>query len=87
MQLTLSFTKVVQKSKLNLATRANKGWQSGKAHEVMTLFVKEYKPDDMMAKMEMEKALSELMLNKKKDPHDLVVNLSVIECWYKIDLN
>jgi hypothetical protein len=58
MQFTLSFQKVAQLNKLNRATRVNKDWPSGKAHEVMTQLLKEYKPDDTMAKMEMEKLLA-----------------------------
>ncbi len=83
MQFALSFTKVAQ-LKLNRAGRTNKDWPSGKAHEVMTQLAKEYEPDDMMAKMEMEKALSTLV--KKKDPNDLLDEMSAIECRYKIDL-
>jgi len=86
MQFTLSFTKVAQLSKLNCATRANATWSSRKAHEVMTQLVKEYKPDDTMAKMEMEKTLNKLSLGKKKDPNDINDKLSAIECRYKIDL-
>jgi hypothetical protein len=52
----------------------------------MTQLVKEYKPDDTMAKMEMEKALSRLSLDKKKDPNDINDELSTIQCRYKIDL-
>ena len=87
MQFALSWTKVAQLNKLNRATRANKDWPSGKTHEVMAQLVKEYKPDDTMAKMKMEKALSKLTLNKKKDPNDINDELSAIECRYKIDLS
>jgi hypothetical protein len=86
MQFALSWTKVAQLNKLNCATRANKDWPSGMAHEVMTQLMKEYKPDDTMAKMEMEKALSKLGLGKKKDPNDINNELSAIKCRYKIDL-
>jgi hypothetical protein len=72
MQFALSFTKVAQLNKLNRAGRTNKDWPSGKAHEVMTQLVKEYEPDDTMAEMEMEKALSKLTFGKKKDPNDLL---------------
>ncbi len=86
MQFALSFQKVAQLNKLNRATRVNKDWPSGKTHEVMTQLVKEYKPDDTMVKMEIVKALSKLMLNKKKDPNDINDKLSAIKCRYKIDL-
>ena len=86
MQFALSFTKVVQLNKVNRVTRANSHWPSRKAHEVMTQLVKEYKPDDMMAKMEIENALNKLTLGKKKDPNDITDKLSAIECRYKIDL-
>ncbi len=71
MQFAPSFQKVAQLNKLNRATKANKDWPSGKAHEVMAQLVKEYEPDDTMAKMKMEKALSKLTLNKRKDPNDI----------------
>jgi hypothetical protein len=80
MQFALSFTKVAQLNKLNCAGRTNKDWPSGKAHEVMTQLVKEYEPDDTMAEMEMEKALSKLTLGKKKDQNDLLDEMSAIEC-------
>ncbi len=67
-------------NKLNCAGRINKDWPSGKAHEVMMQLVKEYEPGDMMAEMEMEKALIKLTLGKKKDPNDLLDEMSVIKC-------
>jgi hypothetical protein len=86
MQYALFFQKGAQLNKLNCASRANKDWPSGKAYEIMTQLVKEYKPEDTLAKMEMEKALSKLTLNKKKDPNDLLDKLSAIECRYNIDM-
>ena len=68
------------------AAASNKDWPSRKAHEVMIQLVKEYKPDDTMAKMEMEKSLKKLSLSKKKDPNNLNNELSAIECRYKLDL-
>jgi hypothetical protein len=52
----------------------------------MIQLVKEYKPDDTMAELEMEKALSKLSLGKKKEPKDLNDELSAIKCRYKLDL-
>jgi hypothetical protein len=86
MQFALSFTKVAQLNKLNRAGRTNKDWPSGKAHEVMTQLMIEYEPDDTMAEMEIEKALSKLTLGKKKDPNNLLDEMSAIECRYMIDL-
>jgi hypothetical protein len=86
MQFLLSWTKVAQLNKLNIATRANKYWPSGKANEVMIQLMKEYKPDDTMAKMVMEKALNKLSLGKKKDSNNLNNELSAIKCRYKLDL-
>jgi hypothetical protein len=40
----------------------------------MTQLVKEYKLEDPMAKMEMEKALLKLTLPKKKDPNNVLDN-------------
>ncbi len=51
----------------------------------MTQLVKEYGPDDTMAAMEMEKTLSNLTLGKKKDPNNLLDEMSAIECRFKID--
>ncbi len=86
MHFVLSFTKVAKLNKLNHAERTNKDWPSRKAHEVMTQPMKEYEPDDTMAEMEMEKALSKLTLGKKKNPNNLLDEMSAIECRYKIDL-
>jgi hypothetical protein len=86
MQFAHSFTKVAQLNKLNCAGRTNKDWPSGKAHEVMTQLVKKYEPDDTMVEMEMEKALSKLTLGKKKDPNNLLDEMSAVECRNKIDL-
>ncbi len=66
-QFVLSWVKVSQLNKLNCATRANKDLPSRKAHEVIIQLVKEYKPDDTMAEIEMVKALNKLNLGKKKD--------------------
>jgi hypothetical protein len=85
MQFALSWTKVAQLNKLNHATRADKDWPSGKKHEVMMQLMKEYEPDDTIAKMDMEKALNKLSLSKKKDPNDLNDELSAIKCRYKLD--
>jgi hypothetical protein len=52
----------------------------------MTQLMKEYEPDDTMAKMEMEKALSKLTLGKKRYPNNFLDEMSAIECKYKIDL-
>jgi hypothetical protein len=86
MQFALSWTKVAQSNKLNCATRADKDWPSGKAHEVMIQLMKEYKPDDMMVKMGMEKALNKLSISKKKVTNNLNNELSAIKCRYKLDL-
>ena len=75
-----------QRRNENGATRANEDWPSGQAYEVMIQLVKEYKLDDTMAKMEMEKALDKLSLVKKRDPNDLNDELPAIECRYKLDL-
>ncbi len=46
----------------------------------MLVIVKEYKPKDTMAKMEMEHALAKLKLGSKKDPNDLLNRFASIEC-------
>jgi hypothetical protein len=66
MQCALSWKKVAQLNKLNCATRADKDWSSGKAHEVMIQLVKEYKPDDTMAKIEKEKALNKFSKQEER---------------------
>jgi hypothetical protein len=50
------------------------------AHEVMTHLVKEYKPEDPIAKMEIEKALLKLNFTKKKDPNNVLDKLSAPLC-------
>jgi hypothetical protein len=49
--------------------------------------VKEYEPEDTMAKMEIEKALAKFTLTRKKDPNDVMDKLSAIKCKYIIDLS
>ncbi len=78
---------MAQLNKHNCAQRADRDWPSGKAHEVLTQRVKEYEPEDTMAKMEMEKALSTLTLIRKKDPNNLMDKISAIKCRYNIDLS
>jgi hypothetical protein len=88
MQFALSFQRVAQLNKLNCASsKANKDWPSGKAHEVMTQPMKKYKPEDTMAEIQMEKALSKLTLTRKKDPNNLLDKLSAIKCRYNIDMS
>jgi hypothetical protein len=54
----------------------------------MAQLVKEYKLEDTMAEMEMEKALLKLTLTKKKDPNNLALNkLSAIKGRYNIDMS
>ncbi len=74
MQFAISFTKVAQLNTVNRATRADPNWPTGKAHEVMTQLVKKYKPDDTMAKMEIQNTLNKLTLGKKKDPNESMTN-------------
>ncbi len=83
MQLALSFNNVSQLNKLNCKKRRNKtNWQIRKTHHVISLIVKEYKPEDTMAKMEMKHALAKLRLGPKKDPYDLLNKFASIECQY-----
>jgi hypothetical protein len=53
----------------------------------MTKLMKEFKPEDTIAKMEMEKALSKLTSTKKKVPDNLLDKLSAIKCRYNIDMS
>jgi hypothetical protein len=57
MQLSLSFLDVSLLNKLNCKKKKDKTWPTGKVHHVMTALIKEYEPDDTMAKIEMKRAL------------------------------
>jgi hypothetical protein len=46
----------------------------------MLIIVKEYEPEDTVAKMEMERALAKLKLGPKKDPNDLLSGFASIKC-------
>jgi hypothetical protein len=59
--------------------RRDKAKASGKAHQVMSVIVKEFEPDDILAQMEMDHALVKLKLETKKDPHDLLNEVASIE--------
>jgi hypothetical protein len=81
MQFALSFSPVPLLNKLNCEKRKDKmNWPSGKAHHVMSVIVKEFKPEDTMAEMEMEHALAKLKLGPKKDPDELLDEFASIEC-------
>jgi hypothetical protein len=54
MQLALSFTQVSLMNKLNCEKHKDKDWPTRKAHQVMSALIKEFKPKDTMAKMEMK---------------------------------
>jgi hypothetical protein len=63
MQLALSFNNVSLLNKLNSKKCRDKiNWPTGKAYHTMLVIVKEYKPEDTMAKIEMECALAKLKL-------------------------
>jgi hypothetical protein len=87
MHLALSFSNVSLLNKLNCKKKKDKKWLTGKAHHVMTALIKEYEPENTMAKMEMEQALSKMILGSKKDPNKLLNKLALIECRYLLELS
>jgi hypothetical protein len=87
MQIALYFSKVSLLNKLNRKKKKDKTWPTGKAHHVMTALIKEYEPEDIMARMEMEQALSKLKLGSKKDLNKLLNKLASIECGYLLELS
>ncbi len=60
MQFALSFLNVSLLNKLNCKKKKDQNWSTGKAHHVMMALIKEYEPEDTMAKKEMEQALSKM---------------------------
>jgi hypothetical protein len=48
----------------------------------MSVIMKEFKPEDTMAEMEMERALAKLKLGPKKDPNKLLDQFASIEYRY-----
>jgi hypothetical protein len=87
MQLALSFLNVSLLNKLNCKKKKDKTRPTGKVHHVMTALIKEYEPEDTMAKMKMEQALSKIKLGSKKDPNKLLNKLASIECTYSLELS
>jgi hypothetical protein len=86
--LALSFNNVSLLNKLNCKKRREKtNWPTGKAHHVMSVIVKEYKLEDTMVKMEMERALAKLKLGPKKDPINLLNKFTSINCQYSLELS
>ncbi len=55
-------------------------WPTGKAHHVMLVIVKEYKPEDAIAKMEIERAMAKLKLRPNKEPNELLNKFTSIKC-------
>jgi hypothetical protein len=53
----------------------------------MLVIVREYKLEDTMAKMEMERALAKSKLGPKKDPNELLNKFTSIKCQYSLDLS
>ncbi len=53
----------------------------------MVVIVKEYKPEDIMVKMKIERALAKLKLGAKKDPNELLNKFASIKCLYSLKLN
>jgi hypothetical protein len=87
MQLALAFTTVSLANKFNCEKcRGKANWPTEKAHRVMTVIIKEFEPEDTMAEMEMERALSK-KLGPKKDPLVLLNEFASIECRYSLDLS
>ena len=86
MQLASAFNTMPLMNKLACEKRRDKDWPSGKAHRVWAALLKEYKPEDTMAEMEMELALNKLKLGPSKDPNDLLNELAAIECRYSLEL-
>jgi hypothetical protein len=81
MQLALSFNNVLLLNKLNCEKRRDKtNWPTRKAHQVMLVIVKEYKSEDTMAEIEMERALAKLNLGSKKDPNELLNVIASTKC-------
>jgi hypothetical protein len=73
MQFALSFGTVPLLNKLNCEKQKDKAnWPNGKAHNVMSVIVKKFEPEDTMAEMEMELALAKLKLGPKNDPNELM---------------
>jgi hypothetical protein len=54
MQLALFFLNVSLLNKLDCKKKKDKTWPTGKTHHVMTALIKEYEPEDTMAKMKMD---------------------------------
>jgi spore germination protein GerM len=53
----------------------------------MSVTVKEFKPEDTMAEMDMERALAKLKLGPKKDPNELLDEFASIKCQYLLELS
>ncbi len=81
MQFALSFSTVPLLNKLNCKKQKGKAnWPNGKTHNIMSVIMKEFEPEDTMAKMEMERALAKLKLGPKKDPNELMDEFASIKC-------
>jgi hypothetical protein len=53
----------------------------------MSALIREFEPEDTMAKLEMEQALAKMKLGPKKDPSELLNKLASIECKHSLELN
>ena len=62
----------------------NKDWPGGKFTRIWERIQEDEKPDDDTAKFELDEELRRITLSRKKDPKDLLVEISTIEIKFGI---
>ena len=78
--LTLAFKTNGLLGMINKAKTTN--WPSGKAHKIVEALYRKYRPDDLVARAELRKALALLQMKRTEDPTNLFEKISTIENTY-----
>lgn len=78
--LTMAFT---TDSTMSMVYKAQTDdWPSGKAHEIVEILMKKFKPADTMSRVEMRVALTKIKMKKDDDPEVLFEQLSAVQNRY-----
>ena len=62
-------------------------WPTGKSSRVTDLFLKKYKPEDIMPRVELRQELNKIKLKKNPDPSGLFEQISTVQNRYNNETN
>jgi hypothetical protein len=86
-QFNQAFAMMSLFSKVNLQKKADKLFPSGRAWKVWAELQGDFNPDDSIAEVELELALSKLKLANKKNPRKLLEEIASCEVKYGVPVS